>query len=201
MPYKEAITFKWNAKFQLVPLDTHHQNWAECTIPTFKDHFLEILANANSAFPPYLWDLLLPQAELTLNLLWQATLNPRISVWEFLQGPFDFSKTPLGLVGCRVLIHAKQATRRSWDFQAKPGFYIGPALDSYHCFRLVKTGTKSQVIPDTVKLCHSYLSAPVLSAEDKIIHGIQVVVGAIRGAPPPTSVSQLKAITALQEIF
>jgi hypothetical protein len=63
--YKEGITFKWNAKFHLVPLDMHHQNQSEHAICTFKDHFLAILASVNSAFPPYLWDLLLPQAELT----------------------------------------------------------------------------------------------------------------------------------------
>jgi hypothetical protein len=37
--------------------------------------------------------------------------------------------------------------------------------------------------------------------EDKIIHSLQAVAGAIQGAPPPTSVSQLKAITALHKIF
>jgi hypothetical protein len=74
--YKEAITFKWNATFQLIPPGMHHRNWAEHAICTFKDHFLAILAGVNSAFPPYLWDLLLPQAKLTLNLLRQATLNP-----------------------------------------------------------------------------------------------------------------------------
>jgi hypothetical protein len=122
--YKEAITFKWNAKFQLVPPDIHHQNWAECTICMFKDHFLAILAGIDSTFSPYLWDLLLPQAELTLNLLHQAMFNPRISAWEFFQGPFDFNKTPLGPVGCHVLIHVKPATGQSWDFWAEPGFYI-----------------------------------------------------------------------------
>jgi hypothetical protein len=30
--YKEAIAFKWNAKFQLVPPDMHRQNRAECAI-------------------------------------------------------------------------------------------------------------------------------------------------------------------------
>jgi hypothetical protein len=177
------------------------QNQAECAIRTFKDHFLAILAGINSAFPPYLWDLLLPQAELTLNLLCQATLNPRISAWEFFQGPFDFNKTPLGPVGCCVRIHAKPATWQSWDFRAKLGFYIGPALDSYCCCKLVKSDTKSQVILDTVKFCHLYLSVPVPSTKDKIIHGLQVLAGAIRGAPPPTSVPKLKAITSLQEIF
>jgi hypothetical protein len=193
--YKEAITFKWNAKFQLVPPDMHCQNWSERTICTFKDHFLAIQAGVDSAFPPYLWDLLLLQAELTLNLIHQAMLNPRISMWELFEG------TPLGSVGCRIFIHAKLATRQCWDFLAKPGFYIGPALDSYRCFKLVKTNTKSQVISDIVKFCHLYLSVPVPSAEDKIINGLQVVAGTIRGAPPPTSVFQLEAITVLQEIF
>jgi hypothetical protein len=199
--YKEAITFKWNAKFQLFPPDMHHCNWAECAICTFKDHFLAILACINAAFPPYLLDLLLPQAELTLNLLHQAMLNPRISMWEFFQEPFDFIKTPLCPVGCCILIHAKPATRRSWDFLAKQGFCIGPALDSYRCFKLVKADTKSQVISDTIEFCHSRFSVPVPSTEDKIIHSLQVVAGAIWGAPPPTSVSQLEAVTVLQEIF
>jgi hypothetical protein len=199
--YKEAITFKWNAKFQLVPPDMHRRNRAERAICTFKDHFLAILAGVDAAFPPYLWDLLLPQAELTLNLLWQSTLNPRISAWEFFQGPFDFNKTPLGPVGCRVLIHAKPATRRSWDFRAKNGFYIGPAMDSYRCFKLVNADTKSQVISNTVEFRHSYFSIPAPSTEDRIIHGLQVVAGALTGAAPPTSISQVEAITNLRDIF
>ncbi len=142
--YKEAITFKWNATFQLVPPDIHRCNRAECTICTFKDHSLAILAGVDSAFPPYLWDLLLLQAKLTLNLLQQATLNPQFSACIFFQGPFNFNKMPLGPVGCRILIHAKPASCRSWDFCAKNGFYIGSALESYPCFKLVNADTKSQ---------------------------------------------------------
>ncbi len=145
----------------------------ERAIRTFKSHFLSILAGVDSVFPPYLWDLLLPQAELTLNLLWQSTLNPRISAWEYFQGPFDFNKMPLGPVGCPVLIHAKPVTRRSWDFCAKQGFYIGPALDSYRCFKLVKVDTKSQCILDTVEFCHKYLAIPTPSTDNRIIHGLQ----------------------------
>jgi hypothetical protein len=73
---------------------------------------------------------------------------------------------PLGPVGCHVLIHTKPASRWSWDFRAKNGFYIGPALESYRCFKLVNADTKSQVISDMVKFCHSYLSVPALSTED-----------------------------------
>ncbi len=77
--YKHAFTVNWQAKFQLVPPDMHRRNRAERAIRTFKDHFLAILASVDPLFPPYLWDLLLPQAKLTLNLLRQSALKPQIS--------------------------------------------------------------------------------------------------------------------------
>ncbi len=80
--FKQAITFAWCAKFQIVPPDMHRCNRAKRAIRTFKNHFIAILAAVNPTFPPYLWDLLLPQAELTLNLLRQSAVNPKISAWE-----------------------------------------------------------------------------------------------------------------------
>ena len=73
--YKRALTKKWNANYQLVPPNTHRSNVAERAICTFKSHFISILAGVAPDFPRNLWDLLLPQTELTLNLLRQATLN------------------------------------------------------------------------------------------------------------------------------
>ncbi len=166
--YKQAVTFTWQATFQLVPQDMHCRTCAERAIQTFKNHFLSILARVDPSFPPYLWDHLLPQAELTLNLLQQAALNPWISAWELFHGPFDINKTPLRPVGRCVLIHAKPANWRSWDYCAKEGFYIGPALDTYCCFKLVKSNTKSQVISNTVEFCHAYCTNPSPSAKDKI---------------------------------
>ncbi len=74
--HKHTITFTRQAKFQLVPPDIHRWNCAEQAIRMFKAHFLSILAGVDPTFPPHLWDLLLPQAELTLNLLRQSALNP-----------------------------------------------------------------------------------------------------------------------------
>jgi hypothetical protein len=94
--YKEAITFKWNATFQLIPPNMHCRNWAENAIRTLKNHFLAIMAGVDAAFPPYLWDLLLPQAELTLNLLRQATLNPWIVHGSSFRGPSTSTRCHLG---------------------------------------------------------------------------------------------------------
>jgi hypothetical protein len=199
--YKQAIMLTWQSKFQLAPPEMHCPNRAEHAIRTFKDHFLSILAGVDQSFPPYLWYLLLPQAELTLNLLPKSTLNPRILAWEFFHGPFDFDKTPLALVGCRVLIHAKPVTRRSWDFCAKDSFYIRLALDLYPCFKLVKSNTKSQVISNTAEFCHAYRSIPAPTPDDKIILGLQVMSGVLTNTPPPTSNFQVKAIANLRDLF
>ena len=58
-----------NCNLQLVPPDTHRRNLAERAIQTFKSHFISILAGVDPAFPMNLWDRLLPQTVLTLNLL------------------------------------------------------------------------------------------------------------------------------------
>jgi hypothetical protein len=100
-----------------------------------------------------------------------------------------------------VLIQAKPATRRFWDFCAKEGYYIGPALDSYRCFKLVESDTKSQVISDTVEFCHAYPTIFSPSPEDKIIHGLHVMLGALKDAPPPKSIFRMEAIANLQDLF
>ena len=74
--YNRAIKTKCNANYQLVPPNTHRRNAAERAIRTFKAHFLSILAGVAPYFPGNLWDLLLPQTELTLNFLRQATIDP-----------------------------------------------------------------------------------------------------------------------------
>jgi hypothetical protein len=60
---KEAVDF------QLVPPGVHHRNAAEHAICTFKNHLIAGLCSTDKDFPLHLWDCLLPQALLTLNLL------------------------------------------------------------------------------------------------------------------------------------
>ena len=67
--FKRIITEYWKSNFQLVPPNMHLRNISKRTIHTFKAHFLEILAGFDSAFPCYLWDTIIAQTELTLNLL------------------------------------------------------------------------------------------------------------------------------------
>jgi hypothetical protein len=55
--------------YQLVPPRCHQRNAAKPAIRTFKEHFVAGLSSVYTSFPLHLWDRLLPQAEITLNLL------------------------------------------------------------------------------------------------------------------------------------
>jgi hypothetical protein len=58
-----------NMGIHLVPPHNHQVNGAERAITTFKEHFISALATVNKNCPLQLWDYVLPQVELTLNLL------------------------------------------------------------------------------------------------------------------------------------
>jgi hypothetical protein len=68
-----------NIDYQLVPPHCHRRNAAERAIKTFKEHFVAGLYSVDPSFPINLWDRLLPQAEITLNLLRTSHLHPRLS--------------------------------------------------------------------------------------------------------------------------
>jgi hypothetical protein len=101
--FKEEI--QKNCDLQMVPPDTHWRNLAERAIQTFQSHFLAILAGVNPLFPMTLWDRLVPQAVLTLNLLCQAKADPKMSAYEFVHGKMDYNKMPLAPLGCAVQMH------------------------------------------------------------------------------------------------
>ena len=97
-----------------MPPHIHRRNSAEHVIQTFKNHFIAGLASTDPNFPLSNWCRLLPQAELTLNLLRPSRLNPNLSAYAQLEGAFDFTRTPLAPPGTRVIVHEKPTQRRTW---------------------------------------------------------------------------------------
>ena len=76
--YKRVIKKKWKINYQLVPPNTYLSNAVEQAICTIKAHFISILAGVAPDLPRNLWDLLIPQTEVTLNLFRQTSLETLI---------------------------------------------------------------------------------------------------------------------------
>jgi hypothetical protein len=104
---KHHIQVTCKLVMELVPPGCHRRNAAEVAIRNFKTHFLSVLAGVAEDFPENLWDRLLPQTEITLNLLRQSNATPNVSAYAHLSGPFDYNRMPLAPMGCAAQIHEK----------------------------------------------------------------------------------------------
>jgi hypothetical protein len=87
---KKFLTEK-GCTLQLVEPHNHRVNAAERAIQTFKDAFITALATTDVDFPLQLWDKLAPQVQDTLNLVRESQATPGISVYEALNGPYNWS--------------------------------------------------------------------------------------------------------------
>jgi len=198
---KEYMT-EQKVDFQLVPPGVHRRNAAERAIRTFKNHFIAGLCSVDKDFPLHLWDRLLPQAEISLNLLRGSRLNPQLSAWAQLNGTFDYNRTPLAPPGTRVVAHVKPSDRTTWSPHGLDGWYIGPALDSYRCYRIWIWETRAKRTCDTVEWFPTKVTLPYASSTDLIVAGIHDIVSALQNPSPasplaPLTDNHVQALTQL----
>ena len=120
--------------FQIVPPHLHRTNAAEPAIVTYKDHLIAGLSSCDPSFPLHLWDRLIPQATLILNLPRQYRIKPRLSAESQLNGAFDFNRMPIALPGTKFLVFEAPGVRRTWSPHGVTGLYIGSAPEHYRCY-------------------------------------------------------------------
>ncbi len=128
--FKQCIR-QQQIQFELVPPGNHRRNQAERAIQTFKAHFILILAGVDDKFPLSLWCHLLEPTELTLNLLRQSKVAPKISAFAHVHGPHDYMKKPFAPLGCAIQAHVKPEDRRTWDPRADAGFSLGTSMQHH----------------------------------------------------------------------
>jgi hypothetical protein len=128
--------------YQLVPPHIHRRNAAERAIRTFKNHFIAGLATCDTNFPMHLWDRLIPQALLTLNMLRGSRLNSKLSAHAQVMGQYHYTNHPLAPPGTQVMVHEKPSNRKSWAPHATEGWYVGPAMEHYRCYMVWMKDTR-----------------------------------------------------------
>ena len=186
---------------ELVPPGCHRRNVAEVAIKTFKNHFISILAGVDATFPMNLWDKLLPQAELTLNLLRQSNSTPTVSAYAHLFGPFDFYRMPLAPLGCPVQVHEPPANRRTYAFHSKLGWNLGVSLEHYRCSRTWVKATQAERISETVFFKHKYITNPSVTHADVVVKAAQDLRQALMKKANKKGEDRLRGLQALSEIF
>ena len=175
--------------YQLDKPHMHRANAAERAIQTFKAHLKAGLASVDPDFPVREWDRLLPQAEMTLNMLRSSRINPKLSAYALLFGEFDYNKTPLVPPGTKVLAHKKPDDRASWAFNGEEGWSIGPAMQHYRCIKCYFPITKSERNVDTVTFFPKSIPFPKVSADDFLKQAATDIINILSHPPSTTTLS------------
>ena len=121
--------------WEFVPPGQHRRNIAERAIQTAKDHFVAILVGVSTTFSMHLWCRLIPQAELTLNLICQSRATPNVSANAHVHGTHNFMTRPLAPLGCDVQAQERADKRRAWDPHSCNGWNVGTSMDHNRCFK------------------------------------------------------------------
>jgi hypothetical protein len=192
--------------YQLVPPHCHLRNAAQRAIRTFKEHFVAGLSSVDPSFPMYLWDRLLPQAEITLNLLRTSRLHPQLSAALHYHGIVDYSKTDFAPPGCKIIAHEKPVKRRAWAPHGQHGYSLGPAIHHYRCQNVYISTTASERIVDTLEFFPHNYQMPQLSSTDRLLMAAKDMMDALQNPHPKVPFASvgddtIAALTDLAAIF
>jgi hypothetical protein len=179
---KDAM-FKHKISFQLAPPHMHRRNAAERAIRTFKNHFVAGFSTTDPNFPVSEWDRLLDQATITLNLLRQSRVNPKLSAYAYLFGNYDFNRCPMAPPGTRVVVHDKPDQRTSWGHHGTPAWYIGPSLEHYRTMKCYMPTTGSIRYTDTLQFIPATFKFPETTTEDYLRQSVGDILALLQDPP------------------
>jgi hypothetical protein len=99
----------------------HRRNAAERAIRSLKDHLIAGLCSTDKSFPMHLWDRLLPQAVITLNMLITSRINLKLSSAKHIYDQYDFNRAPMAPPGTGIIAHETPNRRKRGHHMAKMG--------------------------------------------------------------------------------
>jgi hypothetical protein len=178
--FKECIA-KNEMTYKLVPLGCHHRNIAKQSIQTFKNHFVSILSGVDNRFPLSLWCHLVRPVELTINLLQQSNVSPKMSAYAHVHGKHNFMKCLFAPLGCAVMAHVKPKNRQTWNVHTDTGFNIGTAMEHHQCFHIYIVKTRVTRISNMVFFKHQYITNPQVTPETLVIKAALELTNALKG--------------------
>ena len=119
-------------------------------IQTCRNHLISGLSTTDPDLTISEWDLLISQCMITLNLLSNYRVNPSLSAYTYLFGPYDYNKSTMAPPGTCVIFCNKPANCTFWGHHGMKGWYISPSLEPYICMQCYIPATGIVRITDTL---------------------------------------------------
>jgi hypothetical protein len=168
----------------------------------FQGKFVSGLASLDPDLPLHLWDHLLPQEEMTLNLLRKSRQYPQLSAAAHYHGMVDYNTTAFSPPGCNIIAHEKPSQRRSWAPHGQHGYSLGPAMHHYRCNNVYISPTASERIVDTLEFFPHNSPMPQISSTERLLMAANEMTDALKHTHPDIPFAQVGdyTITALEKL-
>ncbi|KAL7523352.1 hypothetical protein ACHAWF_000485, partial [Thalassiosira exigua] len=176
--YKQVIK-EQGVEYELVPKGQHRRNIAERAIQTYKSHAIGVLSGLPPSFPLSMWDELLAQIDMQVNLLRFSNVNPKVCAWTLLHGPRDFNRHPLAPLGVKMHMMEHPDKGKTWGVKSKKGHYIGTSLEHCRYFRGYSEETRGIWGSETCVFKHKYITNP--APADAIVQATKQLADALKG--------------------
>merc|ERR1712086_715594 len=198
---KDAI-LENEAEYELVPKGQHRRNIAERGIQTWKSHAIGVFSGFPMEAPLFLWDEMLPQIDMQVNLLRFSNVNPTVCSNTVLNSVHNFNRQPLASLGIDMHMLEHPDKRKSWGVKGKKGTYIGTTLEHYRYYYGWFPETRGIRGSETVKFKHKYITNPGVTPADAIVHATKQLTDVLRGnIPPPLVKSDIDTLKQITNIF
>ena len=197
----EAFVASQQAEIQYTPPDMHRTNPAERAIQTWKSCKKSSLASVPNDFPLALWCRMCAQVDLSVNIVRKCRQNPLLSAWAAMNGEYHFDAHPIAPPGTLMMMHEKPGRRRTFGFNAKKAWYLGPCFKHYRAVRGLLPSTGGERISDTYRFKHHAIAIPQLTAADRILEAAKQLDAAITQQPTKAPMDEIVAIQLLREIL
>jgi hypothetical protein len=164
------------------------------------------LSSVDPTFPLYLWDRLLPQAEITFTILRTSILHPQLSAVANFHGLVDYKKTAFAPPGCKIIAHKKPGKQRTWAPHGQHGYSLGPSMFHYRCQNVFISATDSEGIVDTLEFFPHNYQMPQLSSMDRFLMAAKDMTDSLQNPHPKVPFTHvgdgtISSLTELAEIF
>jgi hypothetical protein len=72
----------------------------------------------------HMWDISLPQAILTLDMLHRSRINPKVPAAMHLDGQYEYNRSPMAPTGTHIIAHETPNHRCTCAPHGQDGWYI-----------------------------------------------------------------------------
>ena len=98
-------------------------------------------------------------------------------------GPYDFNSKPLAPLGTKVLVHETSDQRASFAPHGIEGWYIGPSLDHYRCYKCYLPSTHNTRDALTVDWFPHTVPFPKVTADNYLRQTVEDMLSLLRTKP------------------